>query len=182
MAARSHYTTIVDTIFGGDPNRMVFGFCISDCTGTGSNANGSQASTIMTDLAQTYPCNGGAFFWVAKHDTGGLWSSSVGSTINTLASTGCSSTPTTPQPTTPPTPGPTPAPNVPTTPVPTFKIAPPDTSAPTHQPTPGGPSIMCCEPNENKLKAYNGCPQLHSLLLRPRPGQLLLLTFLQHLY
>jgi len=162
MAARWHYTTIVDTIFGGDPNRMVFGFCISDCTGTGSNANGSQASTIMTDLAQTYPCNGGAFFWVAKHDNGGLWSSSVGSTIKTLASTGCSSTPTTPQPTTPPTPGPTPAPNVPTTPVPTFKIAPPDTSAPTHQPTPGGPSIMCCEPNENKLKAYNGCTQYYT--------------------
>jgi len=166
MAALSHYTTIVDNIFGGDPNRMVFGFCISDCSGTGSNANGSQASTIMTDLAQTYPCNGGAFFWVAEHDTAGSWSSSVGSTINGLASTGCSSTPTTPQPTIPPTPGPIPVPTIPATPEPTPKItqAPspaPHSPEPTRQPNPG-PSPMCCEPNENKLKAYNGCTQFYT--------------------
>merc|ERR1719210_1135729 len=76
---------------------MVFGFCISDCSGTGSNANGSQASAIMTDLASTHPCNGGAFFWVAEHDSGGSWSASVGNTISDI-SKGCSS-PTTPRPT-----------------------------------------------------------------------------------
>jgi len=167
MAALSHYTSIVDNIFGGDPNRMVFGFCISDCAGTGSNANGSQASTVMTDLAQTYPCNGGAFFWVAEHDTGGLWSSSVGSTINSLASNGCSSTPTTPQPTIPPTPRPTSAPTLTVTTGPTHKTTPSHTSAPTHQPTTSSnppPSVapMCCEPNENKLKAYNGCTQYYT--------------------
>jgi hypothetical protein len=68
MSALSHYTDIVNNIFGGDAKRMVFGFCISDCGGTGSNASSQQASTVMTDLANTYPCNGGAFFWVAQHD------------------------------------------------------------------------------------------------------------------
>jgi len=166
VSALSHYTTIVDNIFGGDPNRMVFGFCISDCGGTGSNANGLQASKIMTDLALTYPCNGGAYFWVAEHDTAGSWSSYVGSTINDLASTGCFHPPTTPQPTISPTPKPIPAPTTPVTPVPTPKItqAPttaPRTSAPVRQPNPD-PSPMCCEPNENKLKAYNECTQYYT--------------------
>merc|ERR1740124_466473 len=56
MSALSHYNSIVDNIFGGDPKRMVFGFCIADCSGTNSNANGSQAVTVMKDLYETYPC------------------------------------------------------------------------------------------------------------------------------
>ena len=93
ISALSHYQDIVDGIYGGDSTRVVFGFCISDCLASGSNVNGAKASTLMNDLAKTYPCNGGAFFWVALHDTGGSWSSSVSSTIKSLASSGCSSEP-----------------------------------------------------------------------------------------
>ena len=81
MSALEHYETIVDEFFSGDATKMVFGFCISDCSGTGSNANGNQAATVMSDLAQVYPCNGGAFFWVAEHDTGASWSSTVNSIV-----------------------------------------------------------------------------------------------------
>jgi hypothetical protein len=88
-SALSHYTTIVDDIFEGDPKRMVFGFCIKDCNATGSNVNSVQASTIMTDLATTYPCNGGAFFWYSAHDDGRSWSSAVSPTIKNLALAGC---------------------------------------------------------------------------------------------
>ena len=91
MSALSHYNNIVNGIFGGDAKKMVFGFCISGCGGTGSNASPSQAVKVMTDLASSHPCNGGAFFWVAKHDTNG-WSRDVGSTIERLSSTNnCSS-------------------------------------------------------------------------------------------
>ena len=156
-SALSHYTSIVNNVYGGDAKRMVFGFCISDCSGTGSNANALQASTVMTDLANTHPCNGGAFFWVAEHDLGGAWSSSVSSTINTLSSTGCSSSPTTLAPTPNPTPVTTPAPTPNPTPLPTPNPTPvPTPSLPTT-----GPGPMCCEPNETRLKAYNECTQYY---------------------
>jgi len=101
MSALQHYNNIVDGIFGGDAKKMVFGFRISDCSGTGSNASTQQASRVMTDLAAAHPCNGGAFFWVVEHDTGGSWSSSVGSTIQRLGAANCRSgpAPTRPQPT-----------------------------------------------------------------------------------
>jgi len=89
MSALSHYNAIVNGIFGGDAKKMVFGFCIYGCEK--SDATASQAVKVMTDLASSHPCNGGAFFWVAKHDTNG-WSSEVGSTIQRLSSTNkCSS-------------------------------------------------------------------------------------------
>jgi len=117
MSALSHYTNIVNDVFGGDATRMVFGHCISDCAGTGSNVNAAQASVIMTDLAEAYPCNGGAFFWVVHHDSGGSWSGPVKSAIDGLASTRCSSidpdptpNPVAPAPTRPPTRAPTPSP------------------------------------------------------------------------
>ena len=62
MSALSHYNDIVNGIFGGDATRVVFGFCISDCSETSSNASAEQASQVMTDLATHHPCNGGAFF------------------------------------------------------------------------------------------------------------------------
>ena len=71
MSALQHYSNIVDGIFGGDAKKMVFGFFISDCSGTGSNASAQQASQVMTDLAADHPCNGGVFFWVVEHDSGG---------------------------------------------------------------------------------------------------------------
>lgn len=70
-------------MFGGDATKVVFGFCISDCSGTGSNASGSQAKAVMTELKASYSCNGGAFFWVINHDSGGSWSSTVNSAIDT---------------------------------------------------------------------------------------------------
>ena len=59
----------------------MFGFCIADCSGTGSNTNANQAVQVMSDLKMhnngEFACNGGAFFWVAEHDIGGLWSATV---------------------------------------------------------------------------------------------------------
>ena len=71
-SALNHYSTITNDIFGGDASKVVFGFCIQDC---GSfNLNGPQSAKVMEELAQTYPCNGGAFFWVANDDVNGAWS------------------------------------------------------------------------------------------------------------
>ena len=169
MSALTHYTTIVDNIFGGDPKRMIFGFCISDCAGTGSNANGLQASSVMTDLADTYPCNGGAFFWVAQHDTGGSWSSSVGSTINNLALTGCSSLPTkAPMPTSRPTSAP--VTSIPTRQITTFAPAMVNPSpAPQTTPSPSTPPVPtnssgdpCCAEGFTGWKAWNNCLQYYN--------------------
>ena len=73
--------------------QVVFGHCISDCGGTGSNTNAAQAVKIMADLktynSGAFSCNGGAFFWVSLHDTGGAWSDAVvGEVVKTA---GCSS-------------------------------------------------------------------------------------------
>ena len=79
--ALSHYSTLVDDMFGGDSTKIVFGFCISDCSFTGSNLDGNQAASVITQLQTTYSCNGGAFFWVAQHDVGGTWSTAVSTAI-----------------------------------------------------------------------------------------------------
>lgn len=73
--ALSHFTTITDQMFGGNPNKVVIGFCFSDC---GSfNLDGDQSAQVMEWLSEEYPCNGGAFFWVANDDTNGDWSKAV---------------------------------------------------------------------------------------------------------
>jgi len=87
-SALSHYTNLVNNLFNGDPTKVVFGFCISDCSNTNSNANAQQAVKVMNDLKSYYPCNGGAFFWVAEHDSAGSWSTPVSGAIQ--PSTGCS--------------------------------------------------------------------------------------------
>lgn len=97
IAALDHYRNLVDRIFGGDATKVVFGFCISDCSGTGSNANANQAAKVMDDLNDFFPCNGGAFFWVSHHDISGSWSSVVNKVVQPSA--GCSGpTPITPSP------------------------------------------------------------------------------------
>lgn len=72
--------------------QVVFGHCISDCSGTGSNTNSAQAVQITSDLKSVndgeFACNGGAFFWVAAHDANGAWSSAVGQEVSKTA--GCS--------------------------------------------------------------------------------------------
>lgn len=130
VSALSHYTTIVNDIYNGDATKVVFGFCIADCGGTGSNINGNQAAQIMTDLASHYDCNGGAFFWVINDDTNGSWSETLSSVI--APNQGCSDdtvTPTAPTPT-----APTPTPPTPTAPTPT---APTPTN-----PTPSPPTCV----------------------------------------
>merc|ERR1712151_1298056 len=118
VSALSHYNTLVNVMFDGDATKIIFGFCISDCSD--SNANAVQAAGVMSSLREHHPCNGGAFFWVAAHDTGGSWSQIVSNEISPYS--GCSDAPTiSKKPTPPPTTTP------PTTPISTF--------APTLSPT-----------------------------------------------
>lgn len=114
--ALPHYNTLVNDMFGGDATKVVFGFCISDCSGTGSNASGQQASSVMTQLHSTHTCNGGAFFWVVNHDTNGAWSSAVNEAISSSSSCGAgpptptiAPPPTNPSPTNPPPTNPPPS-------------------------------------------------------------------------
>ena len=137
-AALPHYHDLVDDMFEGDATKVVFGFCISDCSGTGSNANAVQASAVMNELNGYYSCNGGAFFWVVNHDYGGGWSSAVGDAAG-VGENNCGPV----EPTI--SPRPTPSPPPPT-------VAPP--TAPTSCPNsnnvcgPGNPCAdgACCSP------------------------------------
>jgi hypothetical protein len=72
QVALDHFTTLTDDMFGGDASKIVFGFCINECASF--NLNGDQAADVMENLAKTYPCNGGAFFWVADADRNANWS------------------------------------------------------------------------------------------------------------
>ena len=92
IKAVSIFATLANEMFQGRPNKVVFGFCISDCSGTGSNINGSNAAKVISDLKAynngEFKCNGGAFFWVAHHDINGAWSDVVQNKISLTA--GCS--------------------------------------------------------------------------------------------
>ncbi len=72
VSASSVYTEIANDLFPGQPDKVVFGFCISDCSATGSNANGFQAANVMEGI-KTYnngefACNGGGkFFFGSLH-------------------------------------------------------------------------------------------------------------------
>ena len=97
MSAASIYRLLSNDMFQNKPTKLVFGFCISDCGGTGSNANGAEAAQVMSELKTVdngaFYCNGGAFFWVAEHDTKGAWSDVVANEV--ALTTGCSSSSTT---------------------------------------------------------------------------------------
>ena len=146
MAAITHYDDLVD-IFDEDPTRIVFGFCISDCSGTGSNANANGAAQVMSDLQTYYDCNGGAFFWVATHDTNGAWSRTVSAVTEQTA--GCSLGPTAPfsPPVSPPT---------------AMPVASHPTAAPVVTPTESpvsSPTASCCPPGHTGYRATNDCTQ-----------------------
>jgi len=186
-SALIHYTSIVNEFFGGDATKIVFGFCINDCSGTSSNANGNQAAQVMIDLSDSYGCNGGAFFWVADDDRTGSWSTTVNRAI--ASSTSCSGTshgtpsptvaPVTPSPTdAPQTPSPTDAPQTPAptespvtpapgTPAPTTAVPEtthaPSTPAPTSISTTSapGPTGPCCPHGFTGLLAYNECTEFY---------------------
>ncbi len=103
VTASSIYSTVANDLFTpASPEKVVFGFCISDCAATGSNASGNQAVSVLQEI-KTYnggefECNGGAMFWVAERDVGGAWSDLVYAEVS--KTTDCSLGP---QPTTSPT-------------------------------------------------------------------------------
>lgn len=129
--ALPQYNVLVNDMFGGDATKVIFGFCISDCSGTGSNASGQQAASVMTQLHSTHSCNGGAFFWVVNHDTNGAWSNEVNGAIS--ASSSCDAGPPTPT-IAPPTNN-----SSPTNPPPTNS---PPTSAPPPPPPPSDVELV----------------------------------------
>jgi hypothetical protein len=92
MSAVNLFGNLVNDLFNSEPHKVVFGFCISDCSGTGSNADGQDAVQVMSDLKSynggEFSCMGGAFFWVAQHDIGGSWSDQVLGEVSLTA--GCS--------------------------------------------------------------------------------------------
>ena len=140
-----HYNKIKDDMFGGDATKIVFGFCISDCSVTGTNTNAASAVNILGDLEQSHSCHGGAFFWVVAHDINGAWSGTVANKLS--PNVGCSLNPS-PVPPTPPSP-PTPTPPSPIPPSPPI-------------PTPPSPTPPSNPPVDNRMVAYMGnwqvCP------------------------
>merc|ERR1719253_2225304 len=92
LSGAAMFSSLSNELFDSEPHKVVFGHCISDCSGTGSNANAAQAVAITTDLKEyndgEFACNGGAFFWVALHDAGGAWSDAVVAEVSKTA--GCS--------------------------------------------------------------------------------------------
>ncbi|KAL7486922.1 hypothetical protein ACHAW6_012519 [Cyclotella cf. meneghiniana] len=166
MSAAALFRNIANDLFDGQPNKVVFGFCISDCSGTGSNVNGNQAVTILADLKsynnKELSCNGGAFFWVAQHDIGGAWSDVVLSEVSRTA--GCSNpSTTTSKPTNSPvTSKPTKQPTtLPTTAKPTnAPVTPKPTNRPTNLPTTAKPTngTVTPKPTNQPTKWCLECP------------------------
>mmetsp|Transcript_29584 Transcript_29584/g.62319 ORF Transcript_29584/g.62319 Transcript_29584/m.62319 type:complete len:522 (+) Transcript_29584:1631-3196(+) len=111
VSARSLYGNIANDMFQGQPDKIVFGFCISDCGATGSNVSGPQAVDVLKQIKAynggEYGCNGGGFFWVAQHDVGGSWGDLVSAEVAITA--GCTMSRPGTGPTPPPTPRPTPS-------------------------------------------------------------------------
>merc|ERR1711862_136868 len=139
-----------DDMFNSEPEKVVFGFCISDYSDTNSNANAEEAAQVMRDLRNYYACNGGAFFWFATHDDTSSWSGTLSQEV--LPYKGCSdgitppiAVPTAPE--TPTTPQPTPAPFNLVTPT----LAPVNLGVPT-------PSVdMTCPAGYTGLRAWLQC-------------------------
>jgi chitinase len=63
----THYTALVDDIFGGDASKVVFGFCIEP--GCNPVATQPAALEVMQTVDAWYPGNGGAFFWAHPNET-----------------------------------------------------------------------------------------------------------------
>ena len=127
-----------------DRCQVVFGFCVNGCGGTGSNANGQQAVSVLQQVKQfdqgQYSCNGGAFFWVASDDASGSWSDPVATELALTA--GCLDG-TTPPPPSPPTTTSNPTSSVTAQPSRPSTSQPTDaaTSKPTNAPIAVGPSV-----------------------------------------
>jgi len=152
--ALSHFTTIANEMFNGDASKIVYGFCISDC---GSfNLDGYQSAEVMEQLSESYPCHGGAFFWVANDDTtNGEWSKPMQAQL-ALDSSSCSDHRETTPTTTPivTNPSPTDAPVV-VTPTDTPVAPVPDpTNAPIVDPT-NTPTVPTAPSGNNGCCSYD---------------------------
>mmetsp|Transcript_20842 Transcript_20842/g.41449 ORF Transcript_20842/g.41449 Transcript_20842/m.41449 type:complete len:1000 (+) Transcript_20842:122-3121(+) len=125
IKASTIFSSLANEMFDNKPNKVVFGHCISDCSGTGSNVNANQAVQIQQEIKEfnngEFACNGGAFFWVASHDAGGAWSDQVVSEVSLSA--GCSNSQTTSS-------------TITTTTTTTTTVTPAPSEAPTSLPTP----------------------------------------------
>jgi LysM repeat protein len=159
-SALSHYTNLVKNMFNGDPTKVVFGFCISDCSRTDSNANAVEAVKIMNDLKSVYPCNGGAFFWLVEHDTGGTWSTPVSQVIQPSA--GCSNLS---KPASKPVPKPTPLSKPVLVPVP--KTAPVKPAKPSPSKPVPGPSKPVPKPSKPVPKPSKPAPKPFKATTKP---------------
>jgi len=155
IKASTIYSSLANEMFDNEPNKVVFGHCISDCSGTGSNVNANQAVQIQQEIKDfnngEFACNGGAFFWVATHDIGGAWSDQVVSEVSLSA--GCSNSQTTSSTvttttTTTVTHAPSKAPTSPPNPEPTtFMPTSEPTSVPTTSPTTVEPTAVTPAPS-----------------------------------
>ena len=183
MSSVDLYGNLANDMFDHEPHKVVFGFCISDCSYTGSNANGAQAVQVMADLKSynggEFACNGGAFFWVVQHDIGGTWSDAVlgevsatagcshgTSTTSTTINTGATVTTTSSSVTASPTssqPTKSPSTSAPTTadsssPVTSAPSSAPITSEPTSTPTTKKPTNSNCPAVTAQCGADKPCP------------------------
>ena len=99
LSAADMFKGLANDLFDSEPHKVVFGHCISDCSGTGSNVNSAQAVQITADLKThnngEFACNGGAFFWASAHDTGGAWSDAVVAEVSKTAGCSCDIKPST---------------------------------------------------------------------------------------
>jgi hypothetical protein len=143
----------LDMLFGGDATRIVFGFCISDCGGTGSNANAAQAAAVMTEVGDSYNCNGGAFFWVAQQDFGGSWSSTVNRAMD--KNRGCSGSPVSPVS--------VPAATDPPKQAPTRSPATTQSQVPTQKPV-ATVTKQCCPNSFSGYRAFDACTKFYQCL------------------
>merc|ERR1712194_803348 len=148
-------------------------FCISDCSGTGSNISSQAAVEVMSDLKaynnDEFMCNGGAFFWVASHDSNGLWSDNMVQEVSLTAGCSVGGTP-------PPSASPTEGSQYPTysptsSDAPTGEISSP-TSSPSQSPSISSPAKSPstvptkspftlnpnCAAHSNSCSATNPCP------------------------
>jgi len=85
-SAVDHYERIVSGLFGGDASKVVFGICLTDCSGSG-DLTVSQANSITKTLTQKYPSNfGGMALWATSADAGKgyQWSNGIKSTYSSV--------------------------------------------------------------------------------------------------
>eukprot|EP00941_MAST-03F_sp_MAST-3F-sp1_P005368 g5368.t1 len=82
--AKEHMKNLVDDVFGGDQDKVVFGFCNGDCSGNNSDTTSNGAVSVMKKVQEFFPNNGGTFFWAASDDTNGTWSTPVLDYFQTL--------------------------------------------------------------------------------------------------